>query len=86
MPMKVANANAKRKRKFAIEEEVETKVVVNGDTVIETTKKRRKTKEEKEAEAMPLASRTIGSKIFLGAHVSASGGVQNAVTNCVHVG
>jgi hypothetical protein len=35
---------------------------------------KRKTKEEKEAEAMPIAARTIGSKILIGAHVSSAGG------------
>ncbi|KAI4755603.1 AP endonuclease [Aureobasidium sp. EXF-3400] len=48
--------------------------------------KKRKTKEEKEAEAMPLAARTIGHKLFIGAHVSAAGGVPNAVQNAVHIG
>lgn len=37
-------------------------------------KKKRKTKEEKEAEAMPLAARTVGHKLFIGAHVSSAGG------------
>lgn len=37
-------------------------------------KKKRKTKEEKEAEAMPLSARTIGHKLFIGAHVSSAGG------------
>ncbi|KAI9720572.1 MAG: hypothetical protein M1812_002752 [Candelaria pacifica] len=49
-------------------------------------KKKRKTKEEKELEAMPIAARTKGLKMFIGAHVSAAKGVQNAVTNCVHIG
>jgi AP endonuclease-1 len=48
--------------------------------------KKRKTKEEKEAEAMPLAARTLGHKLFIGAHVSAAGGVPNAVQNAVHIG
>jgi AP endonuclease-1 len=56
----------------------------------ETTKpkvvRKRKTKEEKEAETMPLAARTIGHKLFIGAHVSAAGGVPNAVQNAVHIG
>lgn len=47
---------------------------------------KRKTKEEKEAEAMPLAARTVGHKLFIGAHVSAAGGVPNAVQNAVHIG
>ncbi|KAL8675067.1 MAG: hypothetical protein Q9168_000550 [Polycauliona sp. 1 TL-2023] len=50
------------------------------------TKAKRKTKEEKEAEAMPLAARSTGLRMFIGAHVSGAKGVQNAVTNCVHIG
>jgi AP endonuclease-1 len=42
--------------------------------VAKPTKTKRKTKEEKEAEAMPLAARTIGHKLFIGAHVSSAGG------------
>ncbi|KAI9696146.1 MAG: hypothetical protein M1820_008287 [Bogoriella megaspora] len=53
---------------------------------VKVTKKKRKTKEEKEAEAMPLAARTLGHRMFVGAHVSAAGGVQNAVTNANHIG
>ncbi|MCJ1363374.1 hypothetical protein MMC16_002481 [Acarospora aff. strigata] len=49
-------------------------------------KKKRKTKEEKEAEAMPLAVRTTGLKVYIGAHVSSAKGVQNSVTNCLHIG
>ena len=79
-------------------------------------KLKRKTKEDKEAETMPLAARTAGLRIFIGAHVSGAKGasrmqdswsvyiarieesliqshcfrknlgVQNAVTNCVHIG
>jgi len=49
-------------------------------------KRKRKTKEEKEAEAMPLASRTTGLNMFVGAHVSIAKGVENAITNAVHIG
>lgn len=49
-------------------------------------KKKRKTKEEKEAEAMPLAARALGLKMFVGAHTSVAKGVENAITNCVHIG
>ncbi|SMR56475.1 unnamed protein product [Zymoseptoria tritici ST99CH_1A5] len=58
------------------EEEEEKKKVV----------RKRKTKEEKEAEAMPFAARTTGHKLFLGAHISSAGGVQNAVGNAVQIG
>ena len=36
--------------------------------------RKRKTKEEKEAEAMPLRARTPGLRMFVGAHVSAAKG------------
>ncbi|GAB7346688.1 hypothetical protein MBLNU459_g1808t1 [Dothideomycetes sp. NU459] len=48
--------------------------------------RKRKTKEEKEAEAMPLAARTLGHKMYIGAHVSSAGGVPNSVTNALHIG
>ena len=48
--------------------------------------KRRKTKEEKLAEAMPIAPRSTGLKHFIGAHVSSAGGVQNTVANAMHIG
>ena len=53
-----------------------------------TTKPRRKrkTKEEKEAEAMPLAARTPNLRMFVGAHTSVAKGVENAITNCLHIG
>ncbi|EME81377.1 uncharacterized protein MYCFIDRAFT_64567 [Pseudocercospora fijiensis CIRAD86] len=45
-----------------------------------------KTREEKEAEMLPLAARSAGSKLFIGAHVSSAGGVPNAIQNSVHIG
>ena len=38
------------------------------------TSKKRKTKEDKEAEAMPLRARTPGLRMLIGAHVSAAKG------------
>lgn len=53
-------------------------------------KRKTKSKEEKEAEAMPLAARTlVGSlkkAMYIGAHVSGAGGVQNSVNNALHIG
>lgn len=49
-------------------------------------KRKRKTKEEKEAEKMPLAARTPGLKFFVGAHTSIAKGVENSITNSVHIG
>lgn len=50
------------------------------------TKRKRKTKAEKESEAMPLAARTETMKMFVGAHTSIAKGVENAITNAVHIG
>lgn len=44
-------------------------------------KRHRKTKEEKEAETMPLAARTSGLKMFIGAHVSAAKGEPHACSS-----
>ncbi|KAF3928211.1 hypothetical protein AA313_de0206774 [Arthrobotrys entomopaga] len=52
----------------------------------ETPKRKRKTKEEKEAEKMPLADRTLSCPFKVGAHVSSAGGVENAVKNAVRIG
>jgi len=49
-------------------------------------KRARKTKAEKEAETMPLATRTLSHAYNIGAHVSSSGGVHNSITNAVHIG
>ncbi|KAH7326740.1 xylose isomerase-like protein [Stachybotrys elegans] len=51
--------------------------------------KKRKTKTSAD-DSMPLAERTAVSALkkamYIGAHVSAAGGVQNSVTNAVHIG
>ncbi|RMJ26776.1 lyase [Aspergillus sp. HF37] len=49
-------------------------------------KTKRKTKAEKEAEMPPLAPRATGTRMLVGAHVSAAKGVFNAVKNSTHVG
>jgi hypothetical protein len=54
----------------------------DGKVTEQPVKKKRKTKEEKEAEAMPLASRTVGHKLFIGAHVS-SAGVSISIYSCL---
>ncbi|KAB8345872.1 hypothetical protein FH972_022927 [Carpinus fangiana] len=46
----------------------------------------RKTADQKAAEAMPLAARTIPSALSIGAHVSGAGGVHNVVNNALHIG
>ncbi|KAF4300646.1 Endodeoxyribonuclease IV [Botryosphaeria dothidea] len=78
----------KTKTQVKAEAEEELKEDEDGETGTATKKpiRKRKTQEEKEAEMAPIAARTIGSKLFVGAHVSAAGGVQNAVTNSVNIG
>ncbi|KAL4797707.1 xylose isomerase-like protein [Aspergillus venezuelensis] len=56
------------------------------DVAAATTTKKRKTKKEKEAEMVPLRARTHGLRMFVGAHVSAAGGIFNAVNNSKHIG
>ncbi|KAK4498032.1 hypothetical protein PRZ48_010688 [Zasmidium cellare] len=75
------------KRGKKVKEEVEEATVEQDDEdKVVKTKRKRKTKEEKEAEMAPLAARTVGHKLFIGAHVSAAGGVHNAVVNSTHIG
>lgn len=59
------------KEEFTVETEIEAAAAVQK----KPAKRARKTKEEKEAEAMPLAVRTQGLKMFVGAHVSAAKGM-----------
>jgi len=63
-------------------------VEAEGDitTTAAKPKRKRKTKEEKEAEAMPLVERTLGHALHIGAHVSAAGGVHQAIDNALHIG
>ncbi|EOD46765.1 putative dna-(apurinic or apyrimidinic site) lyase 1 protein [Neofusicoccum parvum UCRNP2] len=84
----VADKKTGKKTKAKVkaeEEELKAEDQDDGATAKKTPRKR-KTKEEKEADMVPLAARTVGSKLFVGAHVSAAGGVQNAVSNSVHIG
>ena len=78
-------ATPKKAKRSKTEAKVEEKVEGNEDSPTKV-KRKRKTAEEKQAEAMPLATRTNGLKMYIGAHVSAAKGIQNSVTNCVHIG
>lgn len=65
---------AKRsKAKTKIVTKTETTIV--GEVVEGKVKRHRKTKEEKEAANMPLALRTPGLRVFIGAHVSCAKGM-----------
>jgi len=79
----------KRKRSTKAEKEAEASRSANEDGKTREPvkpKRKRKTKEEREREAMPLASRTPNLKMYVGAHVSIAKGLENAVTNILHVG
>ncbi|KAL4922830.1 xylose isomerase-like protein [Aspergillus aurantiobrunneus] len=73
-----------------VEQEVSTEIKHEGveeqTTVTARTSRKRKTKKEQEAEIMPLRTRTQGLRMHVGAHVSAAGGVFNAVNNSKHIG
>lgn len=56
-----------------VKEEVEIEIEEEDITATKSTKKR-KTKAEKESEMLPLAARTKGLQMFVGAHVSAAKG------------
>lgn len=75
------------KRKLKDEDEDEGK---EEPTAGKKVTKKRKTKEEKEAETMPLAERTLVSTlkqaIHIGAHVSGAGGVHNSINNSLRIG
>jgi len=75
--------SASRTEEDGVSVETETKVAA---TTQKKPKRGKKTKEEKEAEAMPLALRTQGLKMFVGAHVSAAKGVFNSIHNSEHIG
>ncbi|KAF5228506.1 hypothetical protein FANTH_14491 [Fusarium anthophilum] len=80
---KAASVKTVTKRKASPEPEIASRALT-----AKTTKKR-KTK-AKDEDARPLADRTDASSLKpamnIGAHVSAAGGVQNSVTNAVHIG
>ena len=72
-----------RKRKTKIET---NDIVIESETIeveVETQKRKRRKKEKEPV--MPLAPRIL-STLKIGAHVSAAKGVENAVTNAVHIG
>ncbi len=70
-----ANPKKTKKRKVAKEEDGIAEEQIDGEvTAPKKPKRKRKIQEEKEAEAMPLAARTTGLRMFFGAHVSGAKG------------
>ncbi|KAK0786379.1 DNA-(apurinic or apyrimidinic site) lyase [Friedmanniomyces endolithicus] len=78
----------KKSRPRKQQKEVEAQVNESEEIVERKVKVKRKSKAEKERELteMPLATRTVGHKLLIGAHVSAAGGVHQAILNSVHIG
>ncbi|KUI53908.1 DNA-(apurinic or apyrimidinic site) lyase 1 [Cytospora mali] len=95
-PIKTTPAASKKRKTAEVkaeEEELECDSHAEEEDEEENEKpqpKKRKTKKEKEDDAMPLAERTVVSSLkramYIGAHVSGAGGVQNSVTNALHIG
>ena len=67
------------------EEEKDGERTLEGDTP-NKVKRKRKTTEEKEAEAMPLAARTAGLRMYIGAHVSSAKGWSQGYSYIVILG
>ncbi|KAH8845071.1 hypothetical protein MCOR27_004706 [Pyricularia oryzae] len=74
------------KKEKAKEEKVELQDIPE----IKPAAKRQKTTKGKDQDTMPLAERTVVSTLkramYIGAHVSAAGGVQNSVENAAQIG
>ncbi|KAK5452867.1 DNA-(apurinic or apyrimidinic site) lyase [Exophiala xenobiotica] len=85
-------AGSQRKTKSAKEEDPDESQNLDEPSLATDTaaqskpKRKRKTKAERLAEMVPLAIRTANLKMFVGAHTSVAKGVENAITNCVHIG
>ncbi|KAL8908017.1 MAG: hypothetical protein Q9171_005626 [Xanthocarpia ochracea] len=75
---KVKEGTPKKVRKRRPANQEEEAEQANDEPPPKKVKRKRKTKEEKGAEAMPLAERSIGLSMFVGAHVSGAKGRGNA--------
>ncbi|ODH48523.1 hypothetical protein GX48_05391 [Paracoccidioides brasiliensis] len=67
---------------YAIEGDEEEEIEIKAKKQTKKTK----VKEEVTIDMRPLAPRTANLRMYVGAHISAAKGVQNAVTNSVHIG
>ena len=79
-------SKTKTKRK-AVKKEVKEEGAEDDADEAKPEKKKRQSKADKEADMIsnPLAARTIGHKLFIGAHVSASGGQSYITISCKHM-
>ncbi|KAI9171920.1 Diacylglycerol O-acyltransferase 2A [Paramyrothecium foliicola] len=80
----------KGKRKAEVEADPDNKGEAASEAVSAAGAPKKRKKKEKAEDAMPLAERTAVSSLkkamYIGAHVSAAGGVQNAVANAIQIG
>ena len=79
----------KRARKAKVEKQTITEGVALEEGEDDTIVKTKVTRTRKKKEAIitpPLAERTTGSKLRIGAHVSAAGGIHNSIANLLHIG
>ncbi|EHK50094.1 uncharacterized protein TrAtP1_007986 [Trichoderma atroviride] len=85
-------ASKPRQSAAAAKRKADSEPEADADSKTQASKavKKRKGKGKGDEEAMVLAERTavsaLGKAMYIGAHVSAAGGVQNAVTNAVQIG
>ncbi|KAK3069884.1 DNA-(apurinic or apyrimidinic site) lyase, partial [Teratosphaeriaceae sp. CCFEE 6253] len=84
----VGKSTTPKKRRGPKKVKEEAEVNENGEVVEKKAKAKRKSQADKERELveMPLAARTLGHKLLIGAHVSAAGGVHKSILNSVHIG
>ncbi|KAM0455522.1 hypothetical protein ACHAPV_007864 [Trichoderma viride] len=81
-----------RQSAVATKRKADSEPELDADSKTQASKavKKRRGKGKGDEEAMILAERTavsaLGKAMYIGAHVSAAGGVQNAVTNAVQIG
>ncbi|KAM0446942.1 hypothetical protein ACHAO4_009093 [Trichoderma viride] len=81
-----------RQSAVATKRKADSEPELDADSKTQASKavKKRRGKGKGDEEAMILAERTavsaLGKALYIGAHVSAAGGVQNAVTNAVQIG
>ena len=68
---KATPKKGKKLYEIEVEEDTEAEVTVTKQKV----QRKRKTKEDLKAEAIPLAIRTVGSKLLVGAHISNTRGL-----------
>lgn len=82
-----ARSKAQRaKGSKSADDKAEDKKLEKSGTKETTDKDKKRRKKANPAEEMPLAARSAGLRMYIGAHVSCAKGVQNSVTNAVHIG